>query len=247
MKDLISRSAWRVASGKSSTCGGDYSELTSWLPEYLQDRRRWKPKIAPTLRSRNLARPDQLARSNRNFVHLDNNAKRCAVWCTLVGEDSLVRRDRDTVARVAERLRSEGWADFSRLAPEGRLYRAIRWVLERATRKGDGWLEIPRNTYVRAYCQVEDMDTDTWCRLVIDALTVLVEEDFDEDDGEDGWVQEDRLVEKTFRMADGSLRTQEKREEGHLWDEKTNTEQDQEQNQERDTSRRSQPPYRKIG
>lgn len=179
-----------------------HSELTPWLPEYLQDRRRWKPKIAATLLARNLVTRSQvLIRSRRSFVKLSNEAKQCAVWCTLIGERASLRRDDDTIGRVAQRLRAESWTNFDRLDLHGQLACEIKGTLNRATRKGNDWLDIPRNTYVQAYYTFEDMGIDVWHQLVIDALTGLVEDDFDDEGVEDGWVTKDRLVEETFRIT----------------------------------------------
>ena len=133
-----------------------YEELRPWLPKARHTRRSFvRPiqNIAASLHDFDLAN-----RTGR-FLDLDEEGKACALWCTLLGEGPVRRRDRTTIALCADRLRTQGWVDFRRLRRDGRVYEAIQETLDTATRResanASGWFDIPHNGYVRAIVAVE--------------------------------------------------------------------------------------------
>ena len=141
------------------------------------------PDIERTLRSKQIALP-----RIRRFTDLDREGKSCAIWCMLYGEGSLPQDD-GAVKLCATRLRQSGWADYKRLDPRNDLYRAIEKTLNRATRRGNGWLDKPANLHVRAYCRFAEMREEDWRDCVVKVLSrndgaavryVVVRDTFDE-------------------------------------------------------------------
>lgn len=133
-----------------------YEELHPWLPETGHARRhfvRTLPDISATLHNFDLPNP------TGRFLDLDGDGQACAVWCTLLGEGPVPRHARETVSLCADRLRTQGWADYERLRSDGPLYTAIQRTLDTATTpratNRSGWFDIPRNAFVRAIIAVE--------------------------------------------------------------------------------------------
>ena len=145
----------------------EYEELSAWLPV---ERRpffwRAHPDVDLTLRSYGIARPP-----SKQFTDLDEDGKRCAIWCALDGEGPVARGDA-TIRKCAERLRDAHWASFQRIDRRSKLYREIGETLNGATRQGNGWLEIPRNRHVRAYRLFSEMNDDNWRDCVMRVLTL---------------------------------------------------------------------------
>ena len=94
-----------------------------------------------------------LANPTGAFIDLDEEARLCALWCSLLGEGPLPGRRHATVVLCAERLRSQGWADYQRLRRDGPLYKAIQTALGAAG--SDGWFDVPGPGLVRAFAGAE--------------------------------------------------------------------------------------------
>lgn len=131
-----------------------HDELHDWLPAAHPKRER-RPfirsheDIIGTLEDSKLAIPDTGA-----FVDLDDQGRLCALWCVLLGEGPLPAGQDATVFLCAERLHSEGWADYRRRPRKGsRLYKAIRNTLD--TADSDGWFDVPGPGLVRAFVGIE--------------------------------------------------------------------------------------------
>ena len=162
----------------------EYEELRAWLPAERQPVfLRALPDIDRTLRSNRIALPQ-----SRQFTDLDEDGRRCAVWCVLDGEGT-VPRDNAMIRKCAERLREARWASFQRIDQRSKLYREIGETLSGATRQGNGWLEIPRKLHVRAYRRFSEMYDDEWRDCVMKALSrrrgsveryVVIRDAFDE-------------------------------------------------------------------
>lgn len=129
----------------------EHEELRAWTN--ARGRRpftRRMRNIADTLVQRCLPNP------TGRFLDLDDGGRLCALWCVLLGEGRLPRNVRSTVELCAERLREDGWVVYDRLDQRGAIYHAVSDTLELATMDGsNGWLEIPRGGYVRAFVRVE--------------------------------------------------------------------------------------------
>ena len=160
-----------------------HEDLRAWLPAERQPvYRRSLPDIDRILKSHRIVLP-----KTRQFTDLDEDGRRCAVWCVLEGDGSLPR-DETTVRMCAERLRQAGWAMYRKLHRRGRLYRQIVETLDRATRR-EGWLEKPARLHVRAFRMFAEMYDEEWRDCVVKSLSrrhgsveryVVIRDAFDE-------------------------------------------------------------------
>ena len=128
-----------------------YEELHAWLPTRPKPKGRAFTRPVQDI-ARMLGQSD-LANPTGAFIDLDEEARLCALWCTLLGEGPLPGRRHATVVLCAERLRSQGWANYQRLRRDGPLYKAIQQVLGVA--RADGWFQVPGNGLVRAFAAVK--------------------------------------------------------------------------------------------
>ena len=112
------------------------------------------------------------------FMGLDDPGRLCALWCVLLGVGPLPADRHSTVVLCAERLRSQGWADYQRLRRDGPLYKAIRHAL--GTAGADGWFDIPEPGLVRAFAGAKAatpspancvMDEGDWRDCVLRAMS----------------------------------------------------------------------------
>ena len=128
--------------------------------------RRTIPYVEDILEARGVVLPDR-----REFLALDMQGQQLAVWATLIGEGPVPTQEKATVSLCASRLRSQGWVSYVRLRTDGDLYRAISAQLTSATRAGsNGLFHIPRNSFVRAFKRVPDMEANDWEDCTVRAL-----------------------------------------------------------------------------
>ena len=138
-------------------------ELHAWLPARSTPMRR--PFVRPLQDIVRMLEESDLANPTGAFIDLDDQGRLCALWCVLLGEGRVPARWHSTVVLCAERLRSQGWADYQRLRRDGRLYRAIQNTLGAAG--SDGWFDVPGRGLVRAFAGAEAA-TDSPAHCVLD-------------------------------------------------------------------------------
>ena len=164
----------------------EHDELKEWLPPSNPQPIYQRQFLDVELALRSAGREPS---SSRSFTGLDEEGKSCAIWCVLDGEGTLPLDDA-TVRKCAQRLRSEGWAKYERLRVDSMLYKQIRETLERTTRKGNGWLDIPKNSHRRAYTLVDEMGIDRWCDCLVISLS-----------RKNGHVIRETVIRSTFKEA----------------------------------------------
>lgn len=149
--------------------------------------RRDLPKVSDVLRTNGVPIPDR-----PEFLTLNGQGKLLAVWATLIGEGPVPTQARATMSLCAKRLRSQKWAEYERLRTDSDLYRAISARLTTATRAGDnGFFEIPRNSFVRAFKRTSNMTPSDWQDCTMRAIA----------EHEQGTAAREDIVRSAFQAA----------------------------------------------
>ena len=180
---LPSRREFRVRETPRSAPETDFSTFGGNTRNFTPGCRPVRRPSATRLHARFKTSPaclteSDLANPTGAFMDLDDPGKLCALWCVLFGEGPLPAERHSTHVLCAERLRSQGWADYQRLRRDGPLYKTIRKALGSAGT--DGWFDVPEPGLVRAFAGVKAatpspancvMDEGDWRDCVLRAMS----------------------------------------------------------------------------